>query len=184
MIETLKTLCALSGVSSFEDEVRDYIKGRVAPHADDVRVDAMGNLIVFKKGVKSTGNKLMLCAHMDEVGLIVTYLEEDGLLRFSPVGGIDRDAAQHPSGIAAPGDQLLPLEDAEIAGDQPVEPQPHGRIAHPILGSDLLERPRREDEPLDEHRVLLLQPRHPAGYRFNRHPDHRPFILLSITLIK
>ena len=78
MIETLKTLCALSGVSSFEDEVRDYIKGRVAPYADDVRVAAMGNLIVFKKGVKSTGNKLMLCAHMDEVGLIVRAITDEG----------------------------------------------------------------------------------------------------------
>ena len=90
MIETLKTLCALSGVSSFEDEVRDYIKGRVAPHADDVRVDAMGNLIVFKKGAKSTGNKLMLCAHMDEVGLIVRTITDEGYLKFACVGGIDR----------------------------------------------------------------------------------------------
>lgn len=90
MIETLKTLCALSGVSSFEGEVRDYIKGRVAPHADDVRVDAMGNLIVFKKGAKSTGNKLMLCAHMDEVGLIVRTITDEGYLKFACVGGIDR----------------------------------------------------------------------------------------------
>ena len=90
MIETLKTLCALPGVSSFEDEVRDYIKGRVVPYADDIRVDAMGNLIVFKKGAKSTGNKLMLCAHMDEVGLIIRSITEEGYLKFACVGGIDR----------------------------------------------------------------------------------------------
>lgn len=90
MVNTLKTLCLLSGVSSFEDEVRGYIKERVAPYADSVRVDAMGNLIVFKKGVKSTGNKLMLCAHMDEVGLIIRAITEDGYLKFSCVGGIDR----------------------------------------------------------------------------------------------
>jgi len=90
MVNTLKTLCLLSGVSSFEDEVRNYIKERVAPYADSIRVDAMGNLIVFKKGVKSTGNKLMLCAHMDEVGLIIRAITEDGYLKFSCVGGIDR----------------------------------------------------------------------------------------------
>ena len=71
MIETLKTLCSLSGVSSFEDEVRDHIRKRVEPYADSIRIDALGNLIVFKRGAKPTGNKLMLCAHMDEVGLIV-----------------------------------------------------------------------------------------------------------------
>ena len=90
MIDTLKTLCALPGVSSFEDEVRDYIRNRVAPYADSLRVDAMGNLIVFKKGTKSTGNKLMLCAHMDEVGLIVRDITDEGYLKFSCVGGIDR----------------------------------------------------------------------------------------------
>ena len=90
MIDTLKTLCALPGVSSFEDEVRDYIRNQVAPYADSLRVDAMGNLIVFKKGAKSTGNKLMLCAHMDEVGLIVRDITDEGYLKFSCVGGIDR----------------------------------------------------------------------------------------------
>ena len=90
MIETLKTLCALSGVSSFEDEVRDYIRKRVEPHANSVRTDAMGNLIVFKRGAKPTGNRLMLCAHMDEVGLIVKSVSEDGFLKFGCVGGIDR----------------------------------------------------------------------------------------------
>ena len=90
MIETLKTLCALSGVSSFEDEVRDYIRKRVEPHADSVRTDAAGNLIVFKRGAKPTGNKLMVCAHMDEVGLIIKSATEDGFLKFGCVGGIDR----------------------------------------------------------------------------------------------
>ena len=90
MIETLKTLCTLSGVSSFEDEVRDYIRERVEPHADSVRTDALGNLIVFKRGARPAGNKLMLCAHMDEVGLMVKSVTEDGFLKFGCVGGIDR----------------------------------------------------------------------------------------------
>ena len=90
MIETVKTLCALSGVASFEDPVREYLMEQAKPFADDMRVDALGNLIVFKKGAKSTGKKLMLCAHMDEVGLIIKRITDDGYLKFAAIGGIDR----------------------------------------------------------------------------------------------
>ncbi len=90
MIETVKKLCSLSGVASFEDPVRDYLINEAKPYADEMRVDALGNLIIFKKGTKSTGNKLMLCAHMDEVGLIIKRITDDGYLKFAPIGGIDR----------------------------------------------------------------------------------------------
>lgn len=90
MIETLKMLCSLSGVSSHEDQVRDYIRQRVEPYASSIRVDALGNLIVFKRGTKETGSRLILCAHMDEVGLIVKSVTDEGYLKFGCVGGIDR----------------------------------------------------------------------------------------------
>lgn len=90
MLDTVKTLCYLSGVSGAEDEVRDYILERVMPHSDSIETDAMGNLIVFKRGKVSPENKLLVCAHMDEVGLIVTGFMDDGSLRFDCVGGIDR----------------------------------------------------------------------------------------------
>jgi len=90
MLDTLKTLCYLSGVSGAEDEVREYILERVMPYADELSSDAMGNLIVFRKGAAATERRLMLCAHMDEVGLIVTGYTDDGYLRFDCVGGIDR----------------------------------------------------------------------------------------------
>ena len=93
MLNTLKELCRLDGVSGNEDQVRQYIQDRAAPLAGDVRTDALGNLIVFKTGKKSTGNKLMLCAHMDEVGVIVTRITEDGFLKFDFVGGVDRRVA-------------------------------------------------------------------------------------------
>ena len=67
MLELLKPLCALNGVSGDEDAVRDFIRGQVAPYADSLRTDALGNLIVLKKGKKSGGPRLLLCAHMDEV---------------------------------------------------------------------------------------------------------------------
>lgn len=90
LMETTKELCLLDGVSGCEDAVRVYIKEKAAPYADEIRVDALGNLIIFKKGKKSTGNTLLLAAHMDEVGLIVRSITEEGYLKFACVGGIDR----------------------------------------------------------------------------------------------
>ena len=90
MLDTLETLCCLEGVSGGEDEVRDYILERVLPCADEIRTDPLGNLMVFKKGAVTPEKRIMLCAHMDEVGLIVTSITEDGYLRFDQAGGIDR----------------------------------------------------------------------------------------------
>lgn len=90
MLDTLKTLCYLSGPSGNEDEVRDYILERVLPHAAAVITDSMGNLIIEKKGKKSGGKKILICAHMDEVGLIIKGIEDEGYLRFDYLGGIDR----------------------------------------------------------------------------------------------
>ena len=90
LTDTLQTLCALSGVSSWEDEVRDYLRAQAAPYADRIRTDAMGCLIVEKRGARRGAKRLMLAAHMDEVGLMVRSIGDDGYLRFGTVGGIDR----------------------------------------------------------------------------------------------
>lgn len=93
MLELLKELCRLNGVSGAEDPVRNFIQTQAQPYADSLRSDALGNLIVFKRGKKSTGNKLLLAAHMDEVGVIVTRITEEGFLKFDFVGGVDRRVA-------------------------------------------------------------------------------------------
>jgi len=90
MLDTLKTLCYLSGASGSEDEVRDYILERVLPYSDEIVTDNMGNLIVSKKGKKRCGRKILICAHMDEVGIIITNIDDDGYLRFDFLGGVDR----------------------------------------------------------------------------------------------
>ena len=90
MKELLRQLCALPGVSSWEDKVRDFILAQARPCADQLRVDAMGNVIAFKKGEKPTGSKLLLTAHMDEPGLMVTHITDEGFLKFDAVGQIDR----------------------------------------------------------------------------------------------
>ena len=95
MLNTLKELCRLNGVSGEEDEVRWYLANQARKAAPSVHVhtDVMGNLIIFKKGKKTTGHKLMLCAHMDEVGIIVTRVTDEGFLKFDFVGGVDRRVA-------------------------------------------------------------------------------------------
>ena len=89
MLETLKTLCYLNGVSGFEDEVRNYILQRSLPYADSVSTDPLGNLYIFKKGKTAPAQKIMICAHMDEVGFIVMGITDEGYLRFGCVGGTD-----------------------------------------------------------------------------------------------
>lgn len=88
MLRHLKELCALDGVSGNEGAVRDYLYAVCAPHADSIRTDSLGNLIVFKKG--RADSPFMLAAHMDEVGFIITSIDDSGFLKFAPVGGFDR----------------------------------------------------------------------------------------------
>ena len=85
--ELVKTLSALYGASGNEESVREEIIKRL-PADVSYKTDNLGNLIVEKKGSKVPAKKLMAAAHMDEVGFIVTYIEEDGSLCFAPVGGI------------------------------------------------------------------------------------------------
>lgn len=86
MFTLIKELCDLNGTSGREDAVRDYIINKAGNN--EYRVDALGNLIVNVKGRKPAKNKVVLCAHMDEVGFIATYITESGLVKFDTVGGI------------------------------------------------------------------------------------------------
>ncbi len=88
----LKHLCTTGGISGDEGEVRELILSNIREYADKITVDALGNIIAFKKGRQRAGRKLMLSAHMDEVGLIVTDILPDGQLKFACVGGINDSA--------------------------------------------------------------------------------------------
>ncbi len=90
MLEMIKELSSLNGISGREDIVRAYIISRL-PESSEYSVDNMGNLIVFVKGKSRAKNKVMLAAHMDEVGMIVTYINSDGFIRFANVGGINSE---------------------------------------------------------------------------------------------
>ena len=89
MTELLKTLCALPGPSGCEDAVRAFVLKRAKPHADALRTDAIGNVMVFRKGRKALDRPVVVCAHMDEVGVIVKKITDDGMIKFGFVGGVD-----------------------------------------------------------------------------------------------
>jgi endoglucanase len=87
-METLiKRLVETYGPSGYEDQVREMIRQEIEPYADDMAVDAMGNLIAHKAG-DGTGLKVMIAAHMDEIGVMVTHVTEKGFLRFTNIGGV------------------------------------------------------------------------------------------------
>ena len=86
-MELLRKLTQSSSPSGNESDICDIIKDEVSKFADEVYLDALGSLIVHIKGA---GKKVMVCAHADEIGLMVTYIDENGFLRFAEVGGLDK----------------------------------------------------------------------------------------------
>jgi endoglucanase len=89
-LKLLETLCTARGISGNEDQVRDLILKEITTYADTIEINPLGSIIAFKKGKDRAKTKLMLNAHMDEVGLIITAVTKEGLLKFATVGGIDR----------------------------------------------------------------------------------------------
>lgn len=83
----LKRISETPGVSGFEAPVRNLLKKELSVFADKVTTDQLGNLILFRKG--KSRKKLMVAAHMDEIGFIVRHIDEQGFVRFLPLGGFD-----------------------------------------------------------------------------------------------
>lgn len=84
----LKTLSELNGVAGAEKPIRNALRSAIEPYVDSITVDKIGNLIAVKNG-HLKGPKVLVAAHMDEVGLMITEMTTDGFLKFQPVGGID-----------------------------------------------------------------------------------------------
>lgn len=85
----LKELSEAVGVSGKEDAVRKVVLGAIEKHADNIRIDPLGSVTATKKGKGKNPLRVMIAAHMDEIGFIVTGVDGDGLIRFSAIGGID-----------------------------------------------------------------------------------------------
>ena len=87
MKDTIKALVEAFGPSGYEQQVRSLIREQIDGLADDVRVDAIGNLIALRKG-NGSGKKVMLAGHMDEIGVMASYIDEKGFVRVTSVGGV------------------------------------------------------------------------------------------------
>ena len=89
-MELLKALCESSGIPGQEGRLREIVSNDLGPVSDESRVDALGNLIFKKDASKGKAPlKLMIAAHMDEIGFVVSHVDENGLLRLVPLGGHD-----------------------------------------------------------------------------------------------
>lgn len=86
-IDLLKRICETPGIPGHEDRIRELVRKEVEPLADEVSVDGLGNLKVFRKG--KGDKKVMVGAHMDEIGFVVKHIDDNGFLRFTPLGGFD-----------------------------------------------------------------------------------------------
>ncbi len=89
-VSLLKLLCEIPGAPGFEKRIRDVVIEQVRPLVDQLSVDNIGNIIAVKRGVRNPDNKrVMVAAHMDEIGFIVTHIDDNGFLRFHTLGGFD-----------------------------------------------------------------------------------------------
>ncbi|MCE7054876.1 M42 family metallopeptidase [Algoriphagus sp. AGSA1] len=89
-VSLLKDICEIAGAPGFEKRVRDLVIDLVTPLVDEVKVDNIGNVIAVKRGRRNPdGKRVMVAAHMDEIGFIVTHIDDYGFLRFHTLGGFD-----------------------------------------------------------------------------------------------
>ena len=113
---TLQSLCTCPSISGREDNVRGLLSEMILPYVDEARVDALGNLIAKKCG-KGEGGSVMLCAHMDEIGFLVNFIEDSGMLRVATIGGISMSASVYSEVLSEKGVRgvLVPNADTKPA---------------------------------------------------------------------
>lgn len=83
----LKQICKISGAPGFEQRIRELVIKEITPFVDEVKINNMGNVYAIKRG--KSAKKVMIGAHMDEIGFIVNYIDDKGFVRFHPLGGFD-----------------------------------------------------------------------------------------------
>src|ERR1041384_7379925 len=86
-VNLLKEICEVAGTSGFEQRIREIVIREIKSLVDSYSVDYMGNVVAVKKGREP--KKVMIAAHMDEIGFIVTHIDDNGFLRFHTLGGFD-----------------------------------------------------------------------------------------------
>ncbi len=85
----LKKICETPGAPGFEKEIRNLVINEIKDVVDEIEIDNMGNVFAIKKSQKQNDTKVMVAAHMDEIGFIVTHIDDNGFVRFHTLGGFD-----------------------------------------------------------------------------------------------
>lgn len=89
-VDLLKKICEIPGAPGFENPIRELVIEEIKGHADEWSVDNMGSVIAIKKGNNNPeGKKVMVAAHMDEIGFLVSHIDDSGFIRFQTLGGFD-----------------------------------------------------------------------------------------------
>lgn len=88
-LELLKRLTETAGIGGREERIRSIVIDELKDYVDEIKVDAIGNVIALKRGIGENSKKVMISAHMDEIGFMVSYIDDKGFLRLNPVGGFD-----------------------------------------------------------------------------------------------
>lgn len=115
MINLIKKLVRPVCVSGHEQEINGIIAEEIINYVDSVHTDALGNLIAFKAGKSPNRKKVMFAAHTDEIGFIVTYIEESGFIRFATIGGINLSAAAFTNVVFANGVRGVLIPDSKTS---------------------------------------------------------------------
>ena len=89
MKELMEKLTTAFGPSGYEGQIRDLILQTIKDDVDEYRIDALGNLITRKGTLGKNGKRIMVSAHMDEIGLMVTYVDENGFAYVDNIGGVN-----------------------------------------------------------------------------------------------
>lgn len=88
-VPLLKTLCETPGAPGFEHHIREVVSEEVKGHVDELQTDNLGNLLAIKRAKGDNAKSVMLAAHLDEIGFMVTHIDDDGFIRFHTLGGFD-----------------------------------------------------------------------------------------------
>lgn len=140
MRDTLKKLCALRAVSGFEYRIFDEAAKLFKPYADEVYSDRLGNLIAVKRCGKENAKRVMIEAHMDEIGLMVREIDERGFISFVSVGGIDP--------------RILPASEVIVHGKRDLKGVIGAKPPHLQEASEADKAPKIKDMTID----VLLEP--------------------------
>jgi len=152
-IDLLTRVCKTPGAPGYEQRIREDIIEIVTPYVDIVDVDAMGNVHAIKKSANSGAKKVLVAAHMDEISFITTHIDDDGYVRFHPLGGFD------PKTLTAQRVIIHGKEDVlDVMGTKPIHiMKPEERKKMPEISDFYIRHEERRGRKIDRNRKPYYQ---------------------------